>query len=213
VKARRIATATEDLGTVDPGPWASAAATIVPLEPTPLALVEDLSPQMASRAGHGAVRSLRFQAVHNRSHLAIRVGWQMPEAHAIGDLDQYADAVAVMFPMHRDAVAMTMGAMGRPVNAWYWRAGDSAPFDVLAEGLGTSSRRDSKLTALSAQSSHGDGAWVVTFVRPLVVEADAARFEPGVRTGVAFSVWDGGRAERAALKSSSLVFSEFELEA
>jgi hypothetical protein len=29
---------------------------------------------------------------------------------------------------------------------------------------------------------------------------------------VAFSVWDGGRAERAAHKSSSLVFSELELE-
>jgi ethylbenzene hydroxylase subunit gamma/complex iron-sulfur molybdoenzyme family reductase subunit gamma len=211
VKAPRVTAAVEDLGKVDAGLWASPA-TVVPLEPTPPALVGDLSPQMASRTDHGSVRSLRFQAFHNRSHLAIRVGWRMPEAHTISDLDQYADAVAVMFPMHRDAVAMTMGAAGRPVNAWYWRAGDSAPFDVLAEGLGTSRRRDAKRTALSARSRHAEGAWVVTFVRPLVVEANAARFEPGVRTGVAFSVWDGGRAERAAHKSSSLVFSELELE-
>jgi DMSO reductase family type II enzyme heme b subunit len=213
VRAPRITAAVEDLGSVDSGFWASAASAVVPLEPTPPALVAALSPQMASRTDHGAVRNLRFQAAHNRSHLAIRVGWQMSEAHTIDDLDQYADAVAVMFPMHRDAVAMTMGAAGRPVNAWYWRAGDPAPFDVLAEGLGTTSRRDSKLTALSAQSRHAEGVWVVTFVRPLVVEADAARFEPGVPTGVAFSVWDGGRAERAAQKSSSLVFSELELEA
>jgi len=213
VRAPRISAAVDELGAVDAGLWASAPSAIVPLEPTPTALIEALSPQMAARTDHGAVRSLRFQAVHNRSHLAIRVGWRMSEAHAIGDLDQFADAVAVMFPLHRDAVAMTMGAAGKPVNAWYWRAGDSAPFDVVAEGLGTSSRRDSKLTALSAQSRHAEGAWVVTFVRPLVVEAEAARFEPGVGTGVAFSVWDGGRAERAAHKSSSLVFSELELEA
>jgi ethylbenzene hydroxylase subunit gamma/complex iron-sulfur molybdoenzyme family reductase subunit gamma len=213
VRAQRITASVEELGALDAGLWASAASTLVSLEPTPLAMVEDLSPQMAARTDHGTVRSLRFQAVHNRSHLAIRLSWEMPEANTIEDLDQHADAVAVMFPMHRDAVAMTMGAKGRPVNAWYWRAGVSAPFDVLAEGLGTSSRRDSKLTALSAQSRHAEGAWVVTFVRPLVVEADAARFEPGVRTGVAFSVWDGGRAERAAHKSSSLVFSDLELEA
>ena len=213
MRAPRVTAAAEDLGAVDAGLWAASVATSVPLEPTPPALLQDLSPQMASRTDHGSVRSLRFQAVHNRSHIAIRVGWQMSEVHTIDDLDRYADAVAVMFPMHRDAVAMTMGAPGMPVNAWYWRAGDAAPFDVLAEGLGTSRRRDPKLTALSARSRHEDGAWVVTFVRPLVVEADAARFEPGVRSGVAFSVWDGGRAERAAHKSSSLVFSELELEA
>jgi ethylbenzene hydroxylase subunit gamma/complex iron-sulfur molybdoenzyme family reductase subunit gamma len=213
VRAARITAAIEELGSVDAGFWASAASAVVPLEPTPMALVEAVSPQMASRTDHGAVRSLKFQAVHNRSHLAIRVGWRMSEANTIDDLDQYADAVAVMFPLHRDAVALTMGAAGKPVNAWYWRAGDSAPFDVVAEGLGTSRRRDSKLTELSAQSRHAEGAWVVTFVRPLVVEAEAARFEPGVGTRVAFSVWDGGRAERAAHKSSSLVFSELELEA
>jgi len=212
VRAPRVDATAEALAALDADCWREAAIEVVPLAPAPVATLKRLSPVMARRVDYGAIRSLRAQAVHNGTHLALRVGWEAPEANTIGDLDQFADAVAVMFPMHPDAAASTMGAPGRPVNAWYWRAGDAAPFDVVAEGLGTSRRRPLGLTALTARSRHADGQWLVTLVRPLAVEAEAARFAPGARTRVAFSVWDGGRAERAGLKSSSVVFSELELE-
>jgi len=213
VKAHRISTTIADLGEIDAQLWASAPVTVVGLFQSPVILAREVSPQIALRTDHGALGSLNVQTIHNGTHLAIRTSWQMPEPHTIDDLDRFADAVAVMFPMHREANAMTMGASGQPVNAWYWRAGDSEPFDVVAEGLGTTLRRDPKLTALRAGARYTEGSWAVTFVRPLVVEAEAARFTPGVRTGIAFSVWDGGRSERAAYKSSSLVFGDFELEA
>ncbi len=211
MRARRV-NAGEDLASLDADCWRSAAVEVVSLAPAPVGSLERLSPLMARRVDHGAVRSLRVQAVHDGARVAVRVGWETPAANTITDLDRFADAVAVMFPVHAEAAAITMGAAGRPVNAWYWRAGDVALCDVLAEGLGTSRRRAPERTALTSRSRHVDGAWQVTLVRPLLVDAEAARFEPGARTGVAFSVWDGGNAERAGLKSTSMVFSDFELE-
>ena len=38
------------------------------------------------------------------------------------DLDSFVDGVAVMFPTVSGASAVTMGATGKPVNAWYWKA-------------------------------------------------------------------------------------------
>jgi ethylbenzene hydroxylase subunit gamma/complex iron-sulfur molybdoenzyme family reductase subunit gamma len=213
MKARRVGRISGDIAAIDAPFWQSIPATTVQLVPTPLASMAKISPQMAQREDHGSVRALEARVAHDGVRLVLRLSWSMPEAHVIGDLDQFADAVAVMFPMHPDASAMTMGSKDRPVNAWYWRAGDEAPFDVLAEGLGTSQRRQATSTGLVARSTHTEGAWGVTLSRALVVDAQAVRFSPGVGTGIAFSVWDGGNAERAAYKSSSLAFAELELEA
>jgi ethylbenzene hydroxylase subunit gamma/complex iron-sulfur molybdoenzyme family reductase subunit gamma len=213
LKAYRLRVTTSNLGAVEAAFWMSTPSTMVELSPTPLSTVAEVSPQMATREDHGSVRRLEVRVVHDGTRIAVRLAWRMPEPHVIGDLNQFADAVAVMFPMHSEASAMTMGAKDRPVNAWYWRAGDEAPFDVLAEGLGTSQRREASSTGLSAHSRHADGSWTVVLVRSLAVEAPAARFGPGMRSGIAFSVWDGGNAERAAYKSSSLAFAELEVDA
>jgi ethylbenzene hydroxylase subunit gamma/complex iron-sulfur molybdoenzyme family reductase subunit gamma len=213
MKAHRLRGDSQDLADLGGRFWGSAPSTTVELAPAPLVRVALVSPQMSTRDDHGSVRSLQVQAAHDGAQLAFRLVWRMLEPHTIGDLDQFADAVAIMFPMHPEASAITMGAKNRPVNAWYWRAGNAGPFDVYAEGLGTSLRRDAAETGLAARSRHVDGEWTVVLMRPLAVAAEAVLFEPGLRSSVAFSVWDGGNAERAAYKSSSLVFSDFELEA
>ncbi len=211
MRAARVTASAEELLSLDGACWRSAREQVVALAPTPMAMVQELSPLMASSTDHGAVRSLRVRALHNGSHVALRLTWSTPDASIVRDLDQFADAVAVMFPMHPEAIAITMGGAGRPVNAWFWRAGDTTS-DVVAEGFGTSRRRKPTLTGLEARSQHSGGEWHVVLVRPLVVEGDAARFEAGTRAGIGFAVWDGARAERAARKSATLVFDDLELD-
>ena len=211
--ARRAESTAGALDAIDAAFWASIPPSTVELAPAPLARVAEVSPQMAARTDHGAVRRLEVQVVHDGSRLALRLSWPMSTPHVIGDLDQFADAAAVMFPMHPQASAMTMGAKDRPVNAWYWRAGDEAPLDVVAEGLGTSRRRDARASGLSARAAHAGGHWTLVLTRSLAVDAAAAQLSPGTRTGIAFSIWDGGNAERAAYKSSSLEFRDLEVEA
>jgi ethylbenzene hydroxylase subunit gamma/complex iron-sulfur molybdoenzyme family reductase subunit gamma len=212
VKVHRLEAGGGELGAIDAAHWRSVPATVIDLVPAPLAAVAKVSPQMAAREDHGSIRKLEVRIVHDDVRIALQLSWSKSRPHVIDDLDQFADAVAAMFPMHPEASAMTMGAKDRPVNAWYWRAGDKAPFDVLAEGLGTSQRRAASSTELAAQAEHTDGVWKVVLARPLAVDAEAVQFDPGERTGIAFSVWDGGNAERAAYKSSSLAFAELEVE-
>ncbi len=209
MRARRTNASSEELLSPVSEIWTADEAEVA-LSPVPLEMVRELSPLMAQRTDHGAVRSVLVGAAHNGSELALRLEWQTPSSNTIDDLDSFADAAAILFPMHPEAQAVTMGSAGRPVNAWYWRAGGTC-FDVLAEGLGSSVRRDSQTTSLRSRSTYADGRWLVTLVRALATEGEAAQFAVGTTTGIAFSVWDGGNAERAAHKSASMAFSEFEI--
>lgn len=187
--------------------WQQAAGQDFPMVPTPLKgnpAIEAISPFIAQSTDHGVIHGLSVAGLHNGKVLALRLSWASDRHDRIADLDQFVDGVAVMFPLTAKASAVTMGSPGEPVNAWYWKA-DKAdqPFDVVAEGYGTSTRRPGKDAQLSSKAIHKDGRWHVVLERPLKVGNQYAQFEPGTPTKLAFGVWSGGNRERAGRKSFS----------
>nr|WP_193570301.1 ethylbenzene dehydrogenase-related protein [Halorussus sp. JP-T4] len=78
--------------------------------------------QMAPPFGGGSVDDLTVQTVHNESHTAFRLSWADPTRDAdIRAPRNYSDAAAVML-RSGDRPPITMGAAGKPVDIWYWRA-------------------------------------------------------------------------------------------
>jgi DMSO reductase family type II enzyme heme b subunit len=187
--------------------WKQAAAQDFPMVPTPLKnnpAIEAISPFIAQSTDHGAIHGLTAAGLHNGKVLALRLSWASDKHDTIVDLDQFVDGVTVMFLLSAKASAVTMGSPGEPVNAWYWKA-DKAdqPFDVVAEGYGTSQRRPGKDAQLVSKALHQDGRWHVVMQRPLKVGNQYAQFEPGTPIKLAFGVWSGGNRERAGRKSFS----------
>jgi DMSO reductase family type II enzyme heme b subunit len=214
MKARRTRAATSEL--LDPKStiWNVASEESIELFPTPVGMAAAQSPYMAMSADHGKIRSLQTSALHNGETLALRLTWRSPEPNEIDDLDRFSDAVGVMFPISEVAEPLTMGSAGNPVNAWYYRAGESEPFDVIAEGFGTHlRRRRCDGSRLEARAVYDFGRWTVTFQRPLLVGEDYAAFSAGTVTRIAFAAWEGSNGERAGRKSASLRFVDLELEA
>lgn len=191
--------------------WQQAAGQGFPMVPTPLKnnpAIEAVSPFIAQSTDHGVVHGLDAAGLHNGKVLALRLSWTSDKHDTIADLDQFVDGVAVMFPLSSRASAVTMGSPGEPVNAWYWKA-DRAdqPFDVVAEGYGTSTRRTGKDAQLVSKAIHKAGRWHVVLQRPLRMGNQYAQFEPGTPTRLAFGVWSGGNRERAGRKSFSGEFT------
>lgn len=207
MKIQRIKADTATLLDPTAGVWSQAEAQEFPLVPTPLKGnpdIEKISPFIAQSTDHGVVRALRVAGAHNGEVLALHLTWKSEQHARIADLDQFVDGVAVMFPLAANASAVTMGGPGAPVNAWYWKA-DKAdqPFDVVAEGYGTSVRRSGKEAQLVSRAVHQDGQWHVVLARALDIGNEHARFVAGEPLKVAFGVWDGGNRERAGRKSFS----------
>ncbi|WP_435181147.1 ethylbenzene dehydrogenase-related protein [Halorussus sp. AFM4] len=78
--------------------------------------------QMAPPFGGGSTDRLTVQTVHNDTHTAFRLSWTDPTLDAnIRAPRNYSDAAAVMLRTG-DRPPITMGAAGKPVDIWYWRA-------------------------------------------------------------------------------------------
>ncbi|UPW01402.1 ethylbenzene dehydrogenase-related protein [Halorussus gelatinilyticus] len=78
--------------------------------------------QMAPPFGGGSTDEVDVQTVHNETHTAFRLTWQDPTRDAnIRAPENYSDAAAVMLRTG-DKPPITMGAAGKPVDIWYWRA-------------------------------------------------------------------------------------------
>lgn len=208
MRARRSTTGDEALLDGLAPAWAELSANAVDLVPAPVTLAAAVSPQMALSQGHGAVKSVTAAALHNGRTLSVRLTWADPTRDdTIGDLDRFADAAAIMFPLLADANPISMGDEAQPVNAWLWRADRPEPYDVIARGYSTSQRRPANASGLSVRARHENGRWVVVFQRPLKAESgEFAAFEPGASAKIAFAVWDGGNAERAGQKAVSGAF-------
>lgn len=190
----------------DPGAavWNGIPGEAVALAPAPVALTRDVSAFLALSADHGRVRAVQVAALHNGEAIALRLSWAVAEpSDAIRDLDQFVDGAAALFPLARDANAMTMGAAGKPTNAWYWKAGKRDPYDVIAEGFGTSDRRAPEATGLSVSAGYAGGRWQVIFRRPLSGAGNSITFVPGKSTAIAFAVWEGRNRDRSGRKSVS----------
>ena len=216
MKIARVKVAAEQLINPADRVWGSAAATSYPMVPTPLKgnpMIKAISPFMAKSEGHGAINQLSASGLHNGSVISIRVTWSSSGRDKIADLDQFVDGVAVMFPLSAKASAVTMGAKGDPVNAWYWKADKTdTPFDVVAEGYGTSERREGINSQLVSKGEYDGDNWHVVFQRPLDVGNQVAQFWPGTPLKLAFAVWDGGNNERAGRKSFSGEFNLIEVD-
>lgn len=199
------------------GLWKKSAVGRFKLMPTPIKMIEHLSPFMANSTEHGKVKKIESRIAHNGAKIAILLSWEdVTRNDEIRDLDQFIDGVAVMFPFTSNANPLTMGDAENPVNAWFWRADKEEPYDVIAHGYGSSKRRIGKELGLAVNSSYQDGRWTVVFQRALragLISHQQVNFSPDKVTGISFAVWDGGNADRAAQKSFSGGWEPLELEA
>jgi len=178
-------------------------------------LLHEISPYIAGSTGHGKVDRIEVRAAHDGERLSLRLQWlDASRDDRIDDLDRFVDAAAVMFPLAKDANPITMGDVEKPVNAWLWRAGGEAPFDVVAHGYATSRRRPAETSGLLVRAKHADGAWTMVFQRPLdPAHTECVRFATATPLGIAFAVWQGANAERSGQKAVSGAFRPLSIEA
>lgn len=210
MKAKKI-DASDDLLLDGASPiWANAPVESVAMVQTPIMLTKEVSSFLALSQDHGAITSLQAAALHNGQMLAIRLQWAAPKHDRIVDLDSFVDGAAVLFPLVRGASAVTMGARGKPTNAWYWKANMPEPYEVVAEGF-ASVERIAGRRGLKAAALHRDGQWNLVLARSLGKPDGLVKLEPGGSTKVAFAVWSGGNAERSGRKSFSGEFADFEI--
>lgn len=197
--------------------WNGAKPQQFAMVPTPLRgnpAIKAVSPFIERSTDHGTIRQLSVAGLHNGNEVAFRLSWECAKNSEIADLDQFVDGVAVMFPLAVDASAITMGAKGSPVNAWYWKANTpDVGFDVVAEGYGTSERRSGADIGLICGALHDGSSWHVVFRRPLDKGNRYTQINPGSGHKIAFGVWDGGNRERAGRKSFSGEFMLIDVEA
>ena len=195
----------ESLLDPESGPWRTQAGESVPLIATPVGLQPTEAIRVAWMSKPiGAISSVRVAAVHNGDVLAFRLEWEDPDEDSeLLDNDSFPDGAAVALPAAEGAPLVLMGAVGLPVNAWYWRADapDSARH-VSAEGLGTSRTLDVDL--VKAHGVWNEGRWRVVIARAMDVGVPgAAQISPGSDTGFGVAVWEGSHKERAGVKAFS----------
>lgn len=214
MKAYRIGASASEL--LDPAAayWQKASPATARMVPAPLGMVAEISPYLAAQPmDYGRIDRVELRALHNGEVLSIRLSWESLRNDRLKDLDSFVDAVAVLFPLAGATTAVTMGRPGAPVNAWYWKANHAAePYEVMAEGWGSSERRPGKASGLAAGSVHADGHWHVVLQRALSAGPGYVEFTPGQPSGIAIAVWNGTDRERSGRKSFSGEFTTFEIE-
>ena len=216
MKVKRTDARTEELLDLSSQIWNKAPRATVVLSPTPA----EMQPTEYVRVSwkgrpYGKASSMQVRALHNGAEIFFRLQWndESPDGK-IADIDQFADAAAVLFPLVEDAPLIGMGAKGKPVNAWLWRADWERPQNVAAQGMGTTERRDAQ--ALAATARHARGRWDVVVARPLNSDGSPAgtvSLTPGTASKVAFAVWQGGNQERAGIKAFSPDWQDLQIEA
>ncbi|MBV1919310.1 MAG: hypothetical protein KUG73_01405 [Pseudomonadales bacterium] len=196
--------------------WNQIPGKDLGLVPSPIAATQQLSPFMALKKGHGTVTNVELKLAHNGKMIFAHLRWKNDRANTvIKDLDDFSDGAGIMFPLRPDANAFSMGDKTNPVNAWLWKADKEKPFDVYAEGWGSSRRRPAKISGLQTKSEYIDGFWHLVFqrsLRSLLIGKEIVNFTPRSTLGVAIAIWDGGNKERAAQKSFSGNWHPIEIE-
>lgn len=204
MRVSKVKASDKDLADGSSLAWRGVSETTVDLMPSPVGMAEAVSPFMALSQDHGKTEATKVRIASNGTTLSIRLTWADPDDDSTpGDLDEFADGAAVMFPLADGASALSMGSEDTPVNAWLWKADEAEPFDVVARGYATSDRRGADVSGLKASATHANGHWVLVFQRPLVAEGAFVSFAGNVDIGIAFAVWEGANKERAGQKSVS----------
>lgn len=192
----------------DAAAWSSQAGRAVSLVGTPAALqpTEAIREKWSNRA-IGAVDSVEVKALHDGRYLFFRLEWaDATENRDHGDNSVFPDGAAIALPVNQEGppALITMGMPGNGINIWYWRANEpDRGRHLLAEGYGTSRTLDMDL--VNVRGSWRGGRWRVVIARALEVTSTVpvAQLKAGQQTRFGIVVWEGGRAERAGLKSFS----------
>ena len=203
------ATAQELLDPTSPR-WAGVDAEVVALEGTPIQRQPSryIRGKWSDRPT-GSVRALTVRPAHNGRQLFFHLEWRDETPNrSYGERD-FPDAAGILFPLNGDAPLETMGSPEAPVNAWYWRADDEAPHNIVATGLGTVTEANG--TRLHGQALWQDGVWRVVIGRSLRA-AGAAPLSTRRATKVAFAVWEGSQGERGGIKAFSQSWRELVLD-
>lgn len=84
--------------------------------------IEMQGQQMAKPWGGGSTDAVTVRAVTNETHVAFKLTWDDPTNDSnLASPKNYSDAAAVMLKTGSQP-PITMGAVGDPVNIWYWRS-------------------------------------------------------------------------------------------
>ena len=75
MKVVRVKAGNDELLKPDATFWGQAKGEKVNMVPTPLAMVQELSPFLAISQNHGVTGELQVEAVHNGEMLALRLSW------------------------------------------------------------------------------------------------------------------------------------------
>lgn len=152
--------------------------------------------QMAVPYGGGSTDQVEVRALTNGSTVAFRLAWSDPTHDAnLGAPHNYSDAAAVMFGTG-ELPPITMGAVGEPVNIWYWRAawkanesayGSGDMYSYNYEMAGTNAKPGNAAgNPLSkarydrfAQNYYAEGFGSTSYAPSQPVQAKAARTEDG----------------------------------
>jgi len=185
--------------------WEQVNGIHVDLSPTPIAM----QPTKAIRAAfedkkYGLIEQANFQAVHDGQSVYFRTSWK--DAHKddrVTDNDSFVDQMALMLPLTKNSVFLTMGSMSDPVELWRWKADQETPQQIKAEGVGTTENIQDD--AMQSQAVWKDGRWYVVMQRDMVTPSDnSANFIPGEQQRCSLALWAGHNQERGGIKSISM---------
>jgi DMSO reductase family type II enzyme heme b subunit len=196
--------------------WRGARSEALALIGTPVGL-QPAAPIIVAWATKkiGQVDSVKVLAVHDGSQIAFRLEWGDPsENGAVEDITVFPDAAAVLLPSAPNAPMATMGALGLPVNGWYWRADENdLGRQVVAEGIGTSRTVDTEL--VRGRGVWNGGRWRAVIARALRVQSTEplVQLEAGQKIGFGVAIWEGNHMERGGIKAYSVDWRELRLEA
>ena len=188
--------------------WQKTDEMGIELSPAPLDRQPSAYIQKSwSERRFGLVNQIFVRAIHNRNNLAVHLRWRCDHAsRRISDINVYADACAIMFPLDSVLTDMiqpqTMGSPEFPVGLWYWRAGVDQTYSARAMGIGTVERDHENL---KARGICADDHWQV------VISGDIQGLGRVKSLPVAFAVWAGANAERGGIKSHSPEFCNLRL--
>lgn len=187
--------------------WGRETVEQVKMAATPMAM-QPTAYIRNSRANmpHGQVSELQVASVHDGETLALALSW---EGVAPPGRD-FPDAVAVTFPVRGNPILMLMGSKNDPMHILQWKAGKGVR-SLLANGIGLSDKGPELKIASRAEE---DGKrWRVVITRVLGQGGNVAPVVPGHETKIGFAVWSGINDERAGLKSFSLDWIPFAVDA
>ncbi len=184
------------------------------------------------------VSGFKVQSIQNGTAIAFRLQWQddTPDTAADGQRF-YLDAAALQFAAAGESIRDTpffgMGANGKPVNIWHWKADVSQtvirttpastrtasekplatvnPFtgsaleEINAEGMGTLWVQSLEDQQIRGEGVWENGVWKVVMVRELKTQSRYdVEFEQDGSMLVAVALWNGALKEKNADKTVSL---------